>query len=255
MRHHFSVCSTLLATLVLILLSGCGAGEQETAAPVTVNSMAKAQAFVGVYQFNGPLIAYTPCTGSPNREWASRCTGYPVNEVGKSYSVDPLDEGAISCEPDGLVRINTRSLYDLQFSEEGADILIKYQFGDIVRRIHMGGEQAPENLEHSLHGYSIGEWMGDTLYIETSHLSHSYFAYSSAPTSDEARVIERWWPGPIEGSLMVDIVLDDPVYYDRPFIVQRREWTKTNLENIEPWDCVDISDVMGDTPDFDAFFN
>jgi hypothetical protein len=216
--------------------------------------------FTGTYEFIGPLLAIGPCDGVINGKWETRCTNYPYNEAGRQKTIAALDDGSVDCVPDGLARLNMRTLYHIQIWHEPEAVKIKYQFGDIVRTIHLDGEPAPADTEHSLHGYSIGKWMGDTLQIETTHLSPSYFApigggRMGGPTSDHATIIERWWPSPTDGNLLMDMVLDDPVNYDSSFLLHRREWQETDLGKLEPWNCVPASEVLfEDDPDLDKFF-
>ena len=119
--------------------------------------------FTGTYEFVGPLLAIGPCDGVINGKWETRCTNYPYNEAGRQKTIATVDDGSVDCVPDGLARLNMRTLYDIQIRHEPEAVKIKYQFGDIVRTIHLGGEPAPADTPHSLHGYSIGQWMGDTL--------------------------------------------------------------------------------------------
>lgn len=216
--------------------------------------------FSGTYEFVGPLIAIGPCDGRINGKWETRCVNYPFNERGRQTTIDARQDGSVNCVPDGLARLNTRTLYDIQFVYEPDAILIRYQYGDVERRIHLNGRPPPADTPHSLHGYSVGRWLGDTLYIETSHLSPAFFAIVGGgriggPTSEQARIIERWWPAPTPGNLLMDMVLDDPVYYERPFLLHRREWLRTDEGELEPWDCVDASGLLLDEEmNLDDFF-
>jgi hypothetical protein len=118
-------------------------------------------------------------------------------------------------------------------------------------------------MPSSLHGYSTGKWMGDTLYIETTRLSPAFFAVLGGadagrlggPTSGKAKIIERWWPAPNGRNLMMDMVLDDPLYYEEPFLLHRREWQMTDRGDLEPWNCVPAGELLIDEDaDLDAFF-
>ena len=219
--------------------------------------------FRGVYRVDGPLLAVGPCDGRINGRWDTGCSNYPYTEAGRDLSIPAVENGSVDCVPDALVRLNMRTLYSIQLSHEPSSVLIKYQFGDVVRTIHLDGRAPPPDAPHTLHGYSVGRWMGDMLYIETTNLSPSFFSLIGGaagtriggPTSDSARVTERWWPSPNAGNLLMDMVLDDPVYYERPVLLVRREWIATDATGIEPWDCVSASDVLlTDDPDLDAFF-
>lgn len=221
--------------------------------PVPANSQSD---FTGTYAVDGPLLAVGPCDGHINGKWESRCKAYPITEQGAAFTVDGKDDPAVHCVPDGLARINMRTLYEIQIRHDADAVKIKYQFGDVIRTIHLDGRPPPEDTPHSQHGYSVGKWQGDTLVIDTTHLAPSFFQYSGGPTSERARIIERWWPSPNPGNLLMDMVLDDPVYYTKPFLLHRREWIASDTGELEPWNCESAADVLlEDDPDLDAFFD
>jgi hypothetical protein len=191
---------------------------------------------------------------------------YPYNELGKKTIISVLETGEVDCVPDGLLRLAWRGLYNIQIWHEPEAVKIAYQFGGVVRTIHLDGKPVPENTPHTLHGYSVGEWKGDVLHIETTHLSPAFSALIggfeattiAGATSDQARITERWWPSPDkEGALMMDLVVDDPVYYEKPFLKGRRQLLIVpTLSKVDEWDCVSASNVLLDeNPDLDAFFD
>ena len=240
-----------IAASIIILLSSLNA---------TAQSPGEGADFTGTYEFVGPLLAIGPCDGRINGKWETRCTDYPYNDTGKEKSIAAVDDGSVDCVPDGLARLNTRTLYDIQIWQESDAVKIKYQFGDIIRTINLNGQPAPPDTPLSLHGYSTGKWMGDMLYIETTRLAPSFFAPGTdgrvrGPISDQAKVIERWWPSPVAGNLLMDMVLDDPINYEHAFLLHRREWSATDLGELEPWNCVPASELLfEEDPDLDKFF-
>jgi len=247
MRHLHFVSS--IAAIFLLLITTVQAQSPDRGAD-----------FTGTYEFVGPLLAIGPCDGRINGKWETRCNNFPYSDAGKEKSIAAIDDGSVDCIPDGLARLNTRTLYDIQIWHEPKMVKIKYQFGDIVRTIHLDGEPPPADTARSRHGYSIGKWMGDTLHIETTHLEPAFFAPGTdgrvrGAMSAQAKIIERWWPAPIAGNLLMDMVLNDPVNYEHAFLLHRREWSATELGELEPWDCVPASELLfEDDPDLDKFF-
>lgn len=216
--------------------------------------------FTGTYEFAGPLIAIGPCDERINGRWETRCVAFPYNDAGRGLTIDARHDGSVECARDGLARLNTRTLYDIRI-EQGADVItIRYQYGDVVRQIFLDGRTPPADTPHTLHGFSTGRIEGDTLVIETTHLAPAFAAIAGdgrigAPTGTRARIVERWWPAPTPGNLLMDMVLDDPEYYERPFLMHRREWSRIGDHALEPWDCVDASELLfDDAPDLDEFF-
>lgn len=226
--------------------------------------------FTGVYSANGRENAGLariggPCESTPDETLGCRATNYPYNELGRRTTIAAVDDGGVECIPDGLVRLNTRGLYNIRLSHVPNAVTIAYQFGGVVRTIHLDREQVPEGTPHTRQGYSVGRWEDDVLHVETTHLSPAFFALIGGveaerlggPTSDQARVLERWWPSADEGTVMMDLVVDDPVYYEEPFLMVRRAWVRVpSLSELDEWDCVSAADVLlGENPDLDAFFN
>ena len=226
--------------------------------------------FTGVYSANGRENAGLArisgaCENTLDESLGCRATDYPYNELGSQTTIAAVDDGGVECVPDGLVRLNTRTLYNIGISHEPEAVIIEYQFGGVLRTIHLDRERAPEGTPHTRQGYSVGRWNGDVLHIETTHLSPAFFALIGGieaetlggPTGDQARVLERWWPSRNEAAVMMDLVVDDPVYYEEPFLMVRREWFRVpTLNELDEWDCVSSADLLlDDTPDLDAFFN
>lgn len=226
--------------------------------------------FTGVYSANGRENAGLDvpvggsCASTPDESQVCRTRNYPYNELGARTTIAAVDDGGVDCVPDGLVRLNTRGLYNIRLSHRPRAVIIEYQFGGVVRTIHLNRDRAPEGTAHTRQGYSVGRWQGDVLHIETTHLSPAFFALIGGreaetlggPTSERARVIERWWPSRNEGAVMMDLVVDDPVYYEEPFQMLRREWVRVpTLSELDEWDCVSAGDILlNDNPDLDAFF-
>jgi len=83
----------------------------------------------------------------------------------------------------------------------------------------------PENPEPRYFGHAIGRWDGDTLVIETVGLRDSsrdriWLDENGNPTSDQARVTERW-SRPDFHHITVAMTVTDLKYYTRPFTFTR----------------------------------
>ncbi|MBV8903429.1 MAG: hypothetical protein JOZ22_07310, partial [Acidobacteriia bacterium] len=75
-------------------------------------------------------------------------------------------------------------------------------------------------------GYSTGRWDGDTLVVETTGFrDNSWIDMGGSPMSDAAKLTERV-RRPNYGTLELEITLDDPKVYTRP-------WTVKLTQNIE----------------------
>ena len=213
--------------------------------------------------FGGPV---GECADTADENQPCSTSDYPYNELGRSSTVSVMEDGSVECDPGGLIRMSTQGLYSIQFWHEPDAVKIKYEYGGVERTIHLGREAAPAGTPHSAAGYSVGEWRGDVLHVTTTHLTPSFATYiggreateRGGPNSDDAVITERYWLSPQnEDAMMVELVLDDPVYYAEPFTWSRRQLLKVpGIDAVDPWDCVSAADILlSEDPDLDAFFN
>ena len=239
--------------------------------PVSAQPDGHGADFTGVYNntgqknsgFGGPS---GDCRTTLDENLPCNTSEYPYNELGRNTIIGVLEDVAIECEVGGLVRLVGQGLYSFQVWHEPEAVKIAYEYGGVVRTIHLNGNRAPEGTPNTPEGYSTGEWNGDVLHVETTHLRPDFATYiggreattRGGPTSEQARVTERiWLSRDTEGALMIEMTLDDPVYYTEPFIWAR--WKKLNapmLSAVDEWDCIPAGDLLlNEDPDLDAFFD
>lgn len=77
---------------------------------------------------------------------------------------------------------------------QGRDMTVfKLEYFDMVRVVHMDGRDLPpEDAPHSQEGRSVGHWEGDTLVVETTHLTEGTLTNNGLEHSDQVRVVERF---------------------------------------------------------------
>ena len=90
-------------------------------------------------------------------------------------------------------------------------------FGRADRTIWLDGRPHPSaHAEHTWHGFSTGEWDGDTLVITTTHIKYGVVRRNGVPASPEAVVTERWTR--YDDKLLIVMHVDDSVYLDEPLV-------------------------------------
>jgi hypothetical protein len=112
-------------------------------------------------------------------------------------------------------------------------ILYEANFG--LRYIFMDGRSLPPNGEPQpwWHGYSVGRWDGDTLVVETNNLKDDgWLDVRGSPFTDQARITERFRRVTF-GRLEIDITIDDPKAYTKPFTVRVNQEILVDGEMIE----------------------
>ena len=94
------------------------------------------------------------------------------------------------------------------------------------REIYMDGRPHPEGdyLNPTYFGHSVGWWDGDTLVIDTVGFNERFWMHRAGyPHTEALHLIERI-SRPDFDTLLYEIVIDDPLTYEKPWSTS---WTKT----------------------------
>ena len=114
-------------------------------------------------------------------------------------------------------------------------IAIMYEANYGLRSIFTDGRPLPPNGEPQpwWYGYSVGKWDGDTLLVETNNLKDDgWLDVRGSPLTDQARITERFRRVGF-GRLEIDITIDDPKAYTKPFTVRVNQQILVDTEMIE----------------------
>ena len=118
---------------------------------------------------------------------------YPLTELGRQrFESFPLDrDPSLQCIPPGMPRgFSPRSPMD--FSFDGEILTIRYETMDVVRTIAMDGAPLPTDAPHTPNGHSIAHWNGDTLVMETTHLTAGETNRNGIPKSERMTIHETY---------------------------------------------------------------
>ncbi len=100
------------------------------------------------------------------------------------------------------------------------EIAVISGIGDPTRQIYMDGRRLPEDPQPAWMGYSVGNWQGDILAVETVGITDkSWLDAFGHPRSPSMRIREQYRRRDF-GHMDLEITLDDPVYYTRPFTLK-----------------------------------
>jgi hypothetical protein len=95
--------------------------------------------------------------------------------------------------------------------------VILYEADGTHRQIYTDGRKPPKEPEPLWLGYSTGRWEGDTLVVDTVGFNDkSWLDAFGHPHSDALHLIERYRRRDF-GHLDVEITIDDPKMYTKPF--------------------------------------
>ena len=99
-------------------------------------------------------------------------------------------------------------------------LVLLFEKNTTYRTIHMDGRALEPDPEPSWRGYSAGKWDGDTLVVQTNGLKEdTWLDYAGSPITPKGKLIERFRRRNY-GNLDVEITVDDPEAYTKP-------WTAT----------------------------
>jgi hypothetical protein len=114
-------------------------------------------------------------------------------------------------------------------------VVIIYEANYGLRYIYTDGRPLPPQGEPQpwWYGYSVGRWEGDTLVVETNNLlDNGWLDVRGSPLTDQARITERFRRISF-GRLEIDVTIDDPKAYTRPFTVRVNQQIRLDDELIE----------------------
>jgi hypothetical protein len=113
-------------------------------------------------------------------------------------------------------------------------VLILYETRTTFRQIFLDREhRLVDDAQPTWMGYSTGKWEGYTLVVETTGFNDkTWLDDAGHPHSDALRVIERF-RRPDFGHLFVEITIDDPKAYERPWTVTQEFLINSDNELIE----------------------
>lgn len=130
------------------------------------------------------------------------------------------DDPALRCLPVGMPRL-FGAPRGMQIFDAGDFYLMVFETGEQMRRVYMDGRMAPDDLEPSYNGFSVGHWKADTLIIETTHLLPGMLDGSGMPMSGpETRLVEEWTVSQDGHEIDRVMTIYDPLY-TRPMVRRR----------------------------------
>ena len=115
------------------------------------------------------------------------------------------------------------------FIQTPKEVYIVWQRDQIVRHIYLNVPHT-QNPKPSWNGESVGHYEGDTLVVDTiGQTTKSFVDLFRTPHSEQLHVVERFRL--IEGgkALQVEMTIDDPVAFVKPWKITKR-WTKDTTQ-------------------------
>jgi hypothetical protein len=137
-----------------------------------------------------------------------------------------------NCLPQGVPRVNA-SPPPWKVIQKSDEIVVLYESANTWRQIFLDGRELGKDFEPTFLGYSTGKWDGDTLVVDTRGSNgKTWLDQTGKPTSDALHVTERFRRKDL-GHMDIQITIDDPKVYTKPFTVTEQVRLVPNTEVME----------------------
>jgi hypothetical protein len=166
----------------------------------------------------------------PLRPWAAELRASRVANNSK-------DNPDAHCLPIGITQLHNHP-QPRKIIQTPTLIVILYEANGGTRQIHLDGRTIPtDEPQPWWYGYSIGRWEGDTLVVETAGFREDgWLDVNGAPLTEQGRMIERFRRVSY-GELQIDVTVDDPKAYTRPWTAKTIRQTLLPDEELIEFVC------------------
>ena len=151
----------------------------------------------------------------PLQPWAQALYQERIETNGK-------DHPGVRCWPSGIPEKN--NIPDGLKVVQTPDLMIfLHESRTIYRQIFTDGRPLPKDAQPAWMGYSVGRWDGETLVVDTiGQNGKTWLDMRGLPATEALHVTERF-TRPTIGRVYIDVTIDDPKAYARPWNV-RLSW-------------------------------
>jgi hypothetical protein len=158
----------------------------------------------------------------------------------KRMANDSKDNPDANCLPMGITQFHMQP-QPRKIVQTPTLTLILYEANYGIRYIYTDGRKLPPQGEPQpwWYGYSVGRWEGDTLVVETNNLRGAesgafdgWLDVRGTPYSDQATFVERF-RRPNLGKLEINVTVNDPKSFEKPFTVRINQRLLADEEPIE----------------------
>jgi hypothetical protein len=171
-------------------------------------------------------IAANMKDGAPLQPWATEL-------LAKRKSDHSKDNPDAHCLPMGLMQFHLHP-QPRKIIQTPKELVIIYEANYGLRQIYLDGRSLPgKDAEPWWFGYSVGHWEGDDLVVETTgYRDDVWLDVQGTPMTSAARTIERF-RRPNFGTMQIDVTIDDPKVFTKPFTVRVNHRLSTDNELME----------------------
>jgi hypothetical protein len=164
--------------------------------------------------------------GVPYQPWAKALSDE------RSTGSRELEDPAANCLPQGVPRIGAVPP-PWRIIQTPKYLAVLYEAFNFWRQIFLDGRELGEDFNPTWMGYSTGKWDGDTLVVDTRGFNgKTWLDQPGKPATDALHVIERFRRKDF-GHMEIQITIDDPKAYTKPWTVTEQAHLLTDTELLE----------------------
>ncbi len=142
------------------------------------------------------------------------------------------EDNAAHCLPPGVPRINAAP-FPWKIVQTPGFIVIVYEVFNLWRQVFLDGRELAEDATPAWFGFSTGKWDGDTLVVDTKGFNgKAWIDQLGKPSTEALHVIERFRRKDF-GHMDIQITIDDPRAYTKPWTVTEQANLLTETELME----------------------
>jgi hypothetical protein len=185
-------------------------GKPNLAAPTPRASDGKPD-LSGIWLPKAPTIMnLTPGAPAPFQPWAEALYNQRLANPG-------IGDPRSNCLPPGLPAMDLVPDFPIKIVQSPGLLVLLYENYTMFRQIFTDGREPSKEANPGWMGYSTGKWEGDSLVVEvTGFNDRTWLDVAGHPHSDALHLTERFLRKDF-GHMEVDITIDDPKTYTRPW--------------------------------------
>ena len=234
--------------------NGCAfqSGVLEDGTRLTRNSVVDSRKTTQATSIGGDSIAGNwqsiPRQRTPGRDRGNQGRGRAATLLTEEHKAalenydQRFDDPALQCSPSSIIRVwgEPNAVNAIEVGEE--TVVIRHEFMDTVRTVHLNVSKPPDGYEPGLTGYSLGHFDGKDLVIETTGFKAGVLMpHPGMLHSDEMKITERLSLNDDGSELVREYAVTDPRYLKEPY-TGRSGWRRTDL-SLSNYDCVELGGV------------
>ena len=151
------------------------------------------------------------------------------------------------CLPEGMPLVEMAPAPYKIIQTPGLTLLL-YERDTTFRQVYTDGRKLPDDPQPSWLGYSVGKWVGDSLVVDTAGFNDRGWLDARGHTHSEALHLTERFHRLDFGDMEVQLTIDDPKTYTRPFTVHLKQRLRPDSDLLEYF-CTenekDVSHIEG----------